>query len=587
MRTQAVWTSLLASLLLTSVASAQESTGFSSNRYVPAPRGSEWFAGDTLDLRGHGHYALGGTLDFGHAPLTVEYPDGSSAVLLQNQLYLHLGGSVTLWDRVRLDTNIPVALWQDGEQAVIDGVVYDPPSGAAFGDIRLGGDVRLFGRFRDPLTIAAGVRLWLPTGSSNQYTSDGTTRFDVHLSAAGELSIFSYSGQLGVMYRDSSDYGQVPLGTEMPFVLTAGARLFDGQLVVGPELMGSTTLVDGAAFMSETTNFELLFGGHYTHASWRWGAAMGPGLSSGLGTPEYRALLSAEFVPALVEDRDGDGFDDEHDACPGEAGGRSPAGLGCPMPKDTDGDGVEDRLDECPRRSSVERPDPERPGCPAAPDADEDGIDDAHDACPQEAGVKHDDSERNGCPLSLDADNDGIEDDADSCPAEAGVASEDKTKNGCPLPPDRDGDGVSDARDQCPDVAGSGTETEGEKLGCPQAVIEGDHVDLSGTVEFNHGSSQLAESSSRLLMDVARVIQTLPEGSTVTVEGHTDSVGLRSINLTLSRERAEAVVDWLVEDGGISRERLRAVGLADTRPLVPNTSDENRAKNRRVEFHVE
>lgn len=69
----------------------------------------------------------------------------------------------------------------------------------------------------------------------------------------------------------------------------------------------------------------------------------------------------------------------------------------------------------------------------------------------------------------------------------------------------------------------------------------------------------------------------------LSVEGHTDNVGDKARNLALSRERAQAVVQALVGDG-IDGARLSAAGHGAGKPLVDNTSEEGRAKNRRVEL---
>ncbi|MCE3606083.1 OmpA family protein [Massilia sp. P8910] len=69
----------------------------------------------------------------------------------------------------------------------------------------------------------------------------------------------------------------------------------------------------------------------------------------------------------------------------------------------------------------------------------------------------------------------------------------------------------------------------------------------------------------------------------LSVEGHTDNVGDKARNVTLSRERAQAVVQALVSDG-IEGTRLSAAGYGAEKPLTDNSSDEARAKNRRVEL---
>ncbi|MFO8184727.1 MAG: OmpA family protein, partial [Candidatus Aegiribacteria sp.] len=65
----------------------------------------------------------------------------------------------------------------------------------------------------------------------------------------------------------------------------------------------------------------------------------------------------------------------------------------------------------------------------------------------------------------------------------------------------------------------------------------------------------------------------------------TDSDGSDSYNQTLSEERAASVFNYLVNKG-IAARRLTTVGYGESRPLVPNTSDANKAMNRRIEFEV-
>lgn len=70
------------------------------------------------------------------------------------------------------------------------------------------------------------------------------------------------------------------------------------------------------------------------------------------------------------------------------------------------------------------------------------------------------------------------------------------------------------------------------------------------------------------------------------LSGHTDNVGDKKMNMTLSLNRAKAVLDYLVNIGGIDVKRLTFKGYGDTKPKVPNDSDANRALNRRTEFKV-
>ncbi len=101
--------------------SAAQRTGFAVDRFEPAERGSQFFVNETLDLRGSGRPALGPVLDYGYKPLVVYNLDGSErAAIVRHQLFTHLGGSVALFDRLRLGANLPIAAYQDGGPSAVD-----------------------------------------------------------------------------------------------------------------------------------------------------------------------------------------------------------------------------------------------------------------------------------------------------------------------------------------------------------------------------------------------------------------------------------------------------------------------------------
>ncbi|MBS2029097.1 MAG: OmpA family protein [Deltaproteobacteria bacterium] len=101
-------------------------------------------------------------------------------------------------------------------------------------------------------------------------------------------------------------------------------------------------------------------------------------------------------------------------------------------------------------------------------------------------------------------------------------------------------------------------------------------------VNFDFNKSNLRPDSEPVLKQVLAMFQADASYS-AEIGGHTDNVGEKNYNQKLSGERAKAVKDWLVAHG-IAPARLTSAGYGDTRPLVPNNSDANRARNRRVEL---
>src|SRR5690606_15914055 len=105
-----------------------------------------------------------------------------------------------------------------------------------------------------------------------------------------------------------------------------------------------------------------------------------------------------------------------------------------------------------------------------------------------------------------------------------------------------------------------------------------------GTILFELGSAVLDSKSYPTLDELSKLAKGCQNVS-IYVEGHTDNIGPDNLNQALSEQRAMAVLNYLVE-GGVDSSRIKAVGYGKSRPLVPNTTAENRAKNRRIEFSV-
>ncbi|MBA1204499.1 OmpA family protein [Pseudomonas capeferrum] len=103
-----------------------------------------------------------------------------------------------------------------------------------------------------------------------------------------------------------------------------------------------------------------------------------------------------------------------------------------------------------------------------------------------------------------------------------------------------------------------------------------------GDVLFDTGRAELKNSASRTLLKLVQFLQLNPR-RIVRIEGYTDSTGTPEDNLKLSRDRAQAVADMLV-DLGVDEKRIQVEGYGDQYPVEANASERGRAQNRRVEI---
>ncbi|MEP1304817.1 MAG: OmpA family protein [Balneola sp.] len=254
-------------------------------------------------------------------------------------------------------------------------------------------------------------------------------------------------------------------------------------------------------------------------------------------------------------DNDNDGIINSEDLCPDVAGEAS--NRGCP---DSDGDSIVDFEDACPNTAGTA----EFNGCS---DTDGDKIPDGDDLCPEVKGT----SATDGCP---DDDGDGIKNSVDLCPAFAGTTE----FGGCP---DSDDDGIIDKEDECPTLKGIKP-----NKGCPEVDAEvRKKLDVIFTnLLFATNSANIDPTSLDDLDELVKIMSE-DEDLRLSIEGHTDSRGDNAYNLELSSLRAQAVKQYLV-NGGISADRIKAVGYGETRPLASNDTAQGRLKNRRVELNI-
>ena len=186
----------------------------------------------------------------------------------------------------------------------------------------------------------------------------------------------------------------------------------------------------------------------------------------------------------------------------------------------------------------------------------------------------------------------------DNCPEEAEDFDGFQDDDGCP-DADNDRDGLCDpwveakgmlstfahickGVDLCPEQAETLNSYKDDD-GCPDEVPQPPKkVFVLEGVNFESGKSTITQDSYVSLMKVVDIMETFPE-STFDIVGHTDNIGSKDKNMTLSADRANAVKNFLVEKG-IAESRMTTQGLGDTKPVASNKTPEGRAQNRRIEF---
>lgn len=427
-----------------------------------------------------------------------------------------------------------------------------------FDSVAVNATVRLAFTLYGPLAVQASFANWF-FPSSTQDTGrimafEGGLRFEPRIGSAGRLFV---DANAGYALTGPLERAELNAGLGFEFDITRAFAL--GPVVrVGDVLQADVTIPNGTTYP-----FDALY----------WAA----GLSAALRVPEPRP--EPPRAPDLLDD---------------------------------DCDHVVNDDDQCRLVNPGDRPDPSRRGCPL-PDGDGDAVLDYQDICPQEPAGNFPDENRRGCP-----------------------------------DPDNDDDGVLNAADECPLVPMGRYPLRGHE-GCPDphplAEIRGGRIEINERIEFDTNSwdinatgtytdanrvqQPLAQRNRQVLDAVVAILQRTPEIRVLEVQGHTDHLcrscanGIgepgdrllpraavspltgrpydrtaRGFNLYLSDQRANAIRTYLMEQGHIGADRLRAVGRGMQDPLPGNTPDMNNATpnrgltreqlqaNRRVEFHI-
>ena len=120
----------------------------------------------------------------------------------------------------------------------------------------------------------------------------------------------------------------------------------------------------------------------------------------------------------------------------------------------------------------------------------------------------------------------------------------------------------------------------------PRVELRDNKIDFKEKIQFEVNKAIIKPESDSLLDDIAKVIKDNPQVKKISIEGHASAEGDAKRNKTLSDERAKSVMDHLVKKDGVDPARMVAKGWGIEKPIAANDTEENREKNRRVEFLV-
>jgi len=521
------------------------------------------------DVGAPGSWAVSSVLSFASKPLVLEAftPDGQSIstdALVERSTQLRLGAAFAFRDRFEVGADLPLYTQSGQDQGEPqEGVTPPPVSGNAIGNLALHGKVRLAraASRAGAFGLGAGATITIPTATDGQFTGADEPAVRLLLLAAftptALASRLTISLNGGGVLRGKTEYANIAQQSAVAWGVGASFRIID-PLWATAEVFGEATPSGkrGQGAAGDMPPAELLspvewLAGVHVQAGRQVaiGLAGGRGLTSALGTPEVRGVLSLSFVPRATR------LAPIH-------GPETPRFDG-----DADGDGVRDSVDKCPDEAEDKDMFDDADGCPD-PDNDHDGVPDAQDKCPIDAEDKDGFEDGDGCP-DRDNDGDGIPDAQDKCPNDPEDKDGFQDLDGCP-DPDNDRDGIPDDKDKCPNEPET-INGLADDDGCPDKgdstiLLSPDRIEMLDPVQFAGG--RLTRASLGLLAQVAATLRAHTEIVRVRITVHVQPTRDSDADQARSEVRARAVRDWLVQ-WGIAASRVEARGFGGSKPLVP------------------
>ncbi len=538
----------------------------------------------------------------------TDYNDNQYEVVSSLNEVDFIGGFST--DDFRLGVIVPMYVNATGFRSdqltnmITTGASLDPiVEPAGLGDISVDAKYRLRSIPLHGTGIFASVRATLPTSNSYLPLGASGTIVDIELGADKQVDDFHLAANLGhrqltgsaledvsgALAFGSSAYGRLGVGYQNGLEATGVSMEYvTGILYENVSTVGQEAVVSLFKPMEE----------HVFRGGFGWG------IGSGISTPKFRLLFSIQPHKPLHQDTDGDGIIDTEDQCPMEH---------------EDLDGVKD-ADGCIDLTAV-----------TVNFTDDKGnaVDAVQWTVGDQSGTSGDVFNwqvMDGNNVDIVASADGYKEhtytteiqnvdnttvtvqlvadvgtllvkavDADGNPIEAGWIVKGKKpfiKKAGTAHKMAAGDvrvqvrakGFKPVTQAVTITAGAESVIE-VQMEASLANVDGNKISIDDSVYFATGSHVILEKSHKLLDDVAHIVLEHPSITKLEIEGHTDNVGKDESNKALSQMRAESVREYLISQG-IQEGRLHAIGYGEEKPIASNDTEEGRAQNRRVHFHI-
>ncbi|NUN14071.1 MAG: OmpA family protein [Myxococcales bacterium] len=543
-RRQTQIAAFLALLVVSAPFTTQARDGFSALTFHPKAGENRVFSVEGSDVAPAFTPYAGLWLDYASEPLSLRFEnpiDSFEETVIGSLLVLHVAAGIGLFDFAEVEIGLPVVLFSTDDSGR-----FPEADSAGIADATVAVRFRILERSQDTygFGLGAGVAFTIPFGNTEGFRGDGGVAFIPKVTATYEameqLMLFA---NVGFQFRtDTEEFSNLKLQHEMLYGFGLNYTVNEW-VQAGAEIYGRMNFSE--PFQNSANNpLELLLGPKWLPgADLQIDTAMGVGLVSGYGVPDWRVVVGIQWTPRAKA-----------------------AKIDCP---DADGDGICDDSDRCPLVAEDFDGFEDDDGCPES-DNDLDGVPDVHDGeldssgfgrCRDMAEDRDAFEDEDGCP-EADNDGDGILDRVDGPPDESGYG---RCRN---LPEDKDGDQDEDG---CPESA-------------DMPLLEGE---VTLAIQFDTGKHDIRPSEEKELQRLVDELQKFTFIRAIEIQGHTDEQGAGTFdNDGLSNRRASAVKDWVLSHLGRKDLTVTARGFGLMCPIATNTTPEGMAKNRRVVVFV-